>query len=107
MSRHLCPLLQLLQLNGQQHELQSNLSKLAGELSELRDLPAQLSALQAEHSRVSSQLTETLATLDELSLLSAGEMQQKDAALGQLQQRLDEVLVENKVMCKQVWRYGC
>lgn len=88
---------QLLQLNGQQHELQSNLSQLAGELSNLRDLPAQLSKLQEEHTRVSKQLTETLATLDELSLLSATEIEQKDAVLLELQMKLDEAVEANKV----------
>lgn len=73
------------------------MSQLAGELAELRDLPDQLTHLQAEHSRVSTQLTETLATLEELSLLSAGEMQSKDAALAELQQQVAQMAEENKV----------
>jgi hypothetical protein len=94
---HMYARMQLLQLNGQQHELQSNLSHIGGELTALRDLPAQLSLLQTEHAEAQNQLAETLATLDELSLLSAAEVQKRDAALAELEGKFAALSAESQV----------
>jgi len=91
----------LLQLNGQQHELQANFSKLANELTELRDLPAQMSQLQEEHADTKAKLSETLATLDELSLLSASDMQEKDLALANINEKYASLVKDNEAVAKE------
>ena len=89
---------QLLQLNGQHHELQSNLSQVAAELTELRDLPQKLSKLEEEHSKTKAKLVETLATLDELSLLSAKELEEKDHIVKEIEHKHKVLSEEHEVL---------
>lgn len=69
----------------------------------LRDLPAKISQLQDDHTAAKKQLAETLATLDELSLLSASDLQEKDTALAELTQKFTTLSEENKVSIILTW----
>ena len=88
---------QLLKLNSQQHSLQSNLSQMAGELTQLRDMPSQVSSMHTEIAVLTYDLSEALATLEELSVLSAAEISEKDDVLGEWEAKWSKLSRESQV----------
>lgn len=89
---------ELLKLNGEHHEMQENLNKIAGELAELRDLPGQLSRLKEEHRAALQRVEETQKTLEELSKLSASEIEEKEQALRELTVKHETLSSENEAL---------